>query len=156
MYIKYQMKTMSNIKGLSIFIKYFQIVRTTFNSQFYTGQALVTLLFYVLTIITIITASIILLILNSGSSLKIQEGLRAYYIAESGAENALLRLLRDPNYTGENNLAVGDGVASSTVTPGNPAVIVSSGTVGNFIRKVQVTATYNTGFYTVTSWQEIQ
>lgn len=119
------------------------------------GQALITLLFYILIITTVTIGAIALMILNSGTTSKLQDGSIAYYVAESGAENALLRVLRDPTYTGE-SLPVGDGNATIVVTPGSPTTIVSTGVYGNFVRTIQVTADFTGGYYTVNSWREIQ
>ena len=60
----------------------------------YPGQALITLLFYVLIVVTISSAAVILIIINSRSATSLQQGDIAYYIAESGAENAFLRLFQ--------------------------------------------------------------
>lgn len=125
------------------------------------GQALITLLFYVIIVVTISTAAVIMLIINTTSASKLQEGIVAYYVAESGAEEALLRVLRNPAYTGtgyngEPPLTVGDGTATITVVPGSPTTITSTGRVGNFVRIVQVTANYTGGYYTISSWEEIQ
>ena len=118
------------------------------------GQALVTLLFFVLISLTITSAAIIIIIANSLSANSFQEGTKAYYTAESGVENALLRLLRDPNYTGE-TLTIGTTTAKVTVTGTNPKTIVSVGQDGNFERTVQAQATYNNGFYTFSGWKEL-
>jgi len=118
------------------------------------GQALVTLLFFVLISLTITSAAIIIIITNSTSVSKVQEGNLAYYTAESGVENALLRLLRDPNYAGE-TLTVGNGTAVITVTGVNPKTVVSVGQNGNFKRAVQVQMTYNNSYYTFSNWKEL-
>ncbi len=120
------------------------------------GQALITLLFYVLIVITISSAAVILIGINSRSETRLQQGDLAYYIAESGAENAFLQVLRDPLYTGEANLPIGEGTATTVVVQGNPTTITSTGTVSGFVRKVQVITTYTNGYYTITSWKEIQ
>lgn len=118
------------------------------------GQALITLLFFVLISLTITTGAIIIIIANSISVSKSQEGTLAYYVAESGVENALLRLLRDPNYTGE-TLTIGTGTAVITVTGANPKTVVVVGQNGNFKRTVQAQMTYSNGYYTFSSWKEI-
>jgi len=119
-----------------------------------TGQALITLLFFVLIALTITSAAIIIIITNSTSASKFQEGTLAYYAAESGVENALLRLLRDPNYTGE-TLAIGDTTAVATVSGNNPKTIVSVGQNGKFKRTVQAQMNYNNGYYTFSNWKEL-
>lgn len=118
------------------------------------GQALVTLLFFVLISLTITSAAIIIIIINSISVGRFQQGSLAYYAAESGVENALLRLLRDPNYVGE-TLIVGTGTAVITVTGTNPKTVVVVSQNGNFKRTVQAQMNYNNGYYTFSNWKEI-
>ena len=140
----------NNFKNKLLNISQFPIL----NSQFEKGQALITLLFFVLISLTITTGAIIIIIANSISVSKFQEGTLAYYTAESGVENALLRLLRDPNYTGE-TLTVGVGTAVITVTGTNPKTVVVVGIKGNFKRTVQAEMNYNNGYYTFSNWKEI-
>lgn len=118
------------------------------------GQALVTLLFFVLISLTITTGAIIIIIINAISASRFQEGTVGYYVAESGVENALLRLLRDPNYIGE-TLMIGDQAAVITVTGINPKTVVVVSQNGNFKRTVQVQMDYNNGYYTFSNWKEI-
>lgn len=118
------------------------------------GQALITLLFFAITGITITSAAVVMILINSLSGTKQQQGEIAYDIAQSGAENGLMRLIRDPTYTGE-TLSVGSGTAVITVTgsgtSSNPYVILSKGTTGNFMREEQITAMYQNNLLTVTS-----
>ena len=119
------------------------------------GQALVTLLFFVLISLTITSAAIIIIIINANTVGKFQEGTLAYNAAESGVENALLRLLRDPNYTGE-TLTIDTATAVVTVTGANPTkTVVSVGQNGNFKRTIQAQMTYTSGYYTFSNWKEI-
>lgn len=129
---------------------------TSYKVKGFSGQALITLLFYVMIILVITTGAIMLIATNSLSATKLQEGVTAYSVAEAGAENAVLRVLRDPSYTGESDLAVGEGTADIEVTPGSPVVIISTGTVGRFERKIRVTMTRVLGQYDITSWHEIE
>ena len=124
------------------------------NFKFQRGQALITLLFFVLISLTITTGAIIIIIANSLSVSKFQEGTLVYYAAESGVENALLRLLRDPNYTGE-TLTIGSETAVITVSGNNPKTVVSVGQNGNFKRTVQAQMNYSNGYYTFSNWKEI-
>ena len=103
---------------------------------------------------TITTGAIIIIIINSISASRFQEGTLAYYAAESGVENALLRLLRDPNYIGE-TLTVGAGTAVITVSGSNPKTVVVVGFNGNFKRTVSAQMDYNNGYYTFSNWKEI-
>jgi hypothetical protein len=128
------------------------------NEAFTKGQALITLLFFTVIGVTVTSAAVVMLLVNSLSGTKQQQGDIAYEIAQSGADNGLIRLLRDPSYTGE-TLSVGSGSATITITGsgtnGSPFVILSKGTNGIFVREVQVMATYQSNLLTVTSRKEV-
>lgn len=124
------------------------------NYKFKKGQTLVMLLVLMTTGIIITSAAVILIIVNSQASSKFSLGEDAYAIAESGAENAILRLIRNPSYAGE-TLTVGNGSATITVTGSSTKTIVSEGVRGNFRRKVQVVGGYVNNIFTPTSWTEI-
>ena len=119
------------------------------------GQALITLLVFTIMAITITSAAVVVIIINSTTATKLQESTVAYEVAESGANNAVLRLLRDPGYTGE-ALTVGNGTATITVVPtGGLYVIMSQGKENNFIRTVQVNASYFNNVLVATSAGEV-
>lgn len=122
------------------------------------GQALITLLFFTIIGVTVTSAAVVMILVNSQSGTKQQQGEVAYEVAQSGADNGLIRLLRDPTYTGE-ILPVGSGSATITAsgsgTVGSPYIITSKGTNGIFMREVQVTATYQNNLLTVTSRKEV-
>lgn len=125
-----------------------------------TGQTLVTLLFFMVIALTITTGAIIIIFVNTQGQTKVQQSQSAYYVAESGMENALIELLRNPAYTGESNLSIGEGTASISATligsvQSGTVYATSSGTVGNFVRKIQVTGTYTNNVFSVQSWKEI-
>ena len=112
------------------------------------GQALITLLFFSIIAITVTSAAIIILITNSLSGAKLQQGSIAYEVAQAGIENAKLRLLRDPDYSGE-SLSVGNGTALITVSKnGEMYTIRSTGTIGSFSRQIQIIATYSASLLT--------
>lgn len=119
-----------------------------------TGSMLISLMIFVVVSLTIVSAAVLLVVDNTVTVSNQQIGTTAYSVAESGVENALLRLLRNPSYTGE-VISVGDGQAAVTVTGTSPLVITSVGTVGSFERTLQVTATRVNGVLTVTDWNEM-
>lgn len=123
-------------------------------NMLFKGQSLVTLLVFVLIAITITTGAIMLTISNSLSSSGLESGSRAYFAAESGAENALLKLLRDSSYTGE-TVTLGTDSATITVSGTGPYTIISSGRSGRFLRKIEVIVTYTPTTMTVSSWKEV-
>ncbi len=118
------------------------------------GQTLVMLLVFVIISITITSAATVVVIVNSLGSQKMQQSLNAFYAAESGVENALLRLLRDPNYSGE-TLTVGDGSATITVSGSSTKTINVTGINGNFQRRIEVVCGYVNNVLTVSSWKEV-
>lgn len=118
------------------------------------GQALVILLFYMIIAITLTTTAVAVVVSNSLSSTRSEQGAQALQIAEAGAENAIVRLLRSTDYSGE-TLTVGVGSTTVTVTGTNTKIIRSVGTISGFSRTVQVTATITNGILEVSSWQEI-
>lgn len=119
------------------------------------GAALITLLFFTVIATTITGAAVVILLVNSLSGAKYQQGTIAYEIAQAGIENAKLRLLRDPDYNGE-TLPVGNGSTVITVTKnGVNYTILSQGTIGNFKRQIQMTASYSANLLIVGSTQEI-
>jgi len=117
------------------------------------GQALITLLFFIVIAVTITSAAVVIILTSTNSTTKFAEGMRSYYVAESGIENALLRLLRDPSYSGE-TLPVSDGTATITVTGANPYTVTSVGTVGEFMRTIVVSAKYEDNELKIDSWKE--
>ena len=123
-----------------------------------TGQALITLLFIVIIAVTITSAACVVILINSMSGTKELQGLIAFQVAESGVETALLRVLRNPGYTGE-TLTMANGTAtiniSGTGTGINPYIITSQGRNGKFLRTVRVTATYVNNLLTANGAQEI-
>lgn len=118
------------------------------------GQTLLMLLVFMIIAITVTGAATSLILINSRNTQKMEGGEVAFHIAEGGIENGLLRLLRNPNYTGENDLELGTGIVDITVTGSNPYTVTATGSSGNFTRTLQVIVNYN-GNMTITSWREI-
>lgn len=121
--------------------------------HFEQGQALVMLISFVAIAVVVISSALINMFINMTAATRTQTGDVAYSIAESGVENALIRLLRDTSYVGE-TLTVGSGSAVVTVSGTNPKTVTSTGTYGSFKRKIQVIASDSAGILSVTSWKE--
>src|SRR3990167_2437649 len=96
------------------------------------GQALVTLL-YIMVIGIAITSAIAVNMLGGGT---MQQGEYAYYAAESGIENAILKLLRNPSYDGEIVNLENGGSVTTEITSQNPLTIVATGKYYNTARKI--------------------
>ena len=119
------------------------------------GQALVTLLFFMVMGITITSAAAVILITNIRATSKVEQSTMAYYIAESGAEEGMLQIVRNPTFAGTKTVSLNGGSATVSATQGNPITIVSTGQYNNFIRKVQIQTVYNNGKIVIQSWKEI-
>lgn len=118
------------------------------------GQALVSLLVFMVIAIVITTGAIFVLISGSVNTSKVAQGSDALSIAEAGAENALIRILRDTSYTGE-TVEFENGDAVITVEGTNPYTITSIGIHGNFRRTVEVTVEFVDNKMTMTNWEEV-
>jgi hypothetical protein len=118
------------------------------------GQALVMLLFITLMALTVIASAAVVVNGNISSASVNEQGNYAYSIAESGVEEALIRMLRDPNYSGSGAtpMSMNDGTVMIVVSGG---VITSTGTYGKSVRKIQAQTVYNNNTLTISSWKEI-
>lgn len=120
------------------------------------GQALVTLLIFLMMALAIGTAASFIIAANSQATTNIQEGLIGRQMADSGVEIAYLKILRNNyTYTGE-TINVGSGSVVVAVTwNGTRAAIESTATNGNFVKKVESIVTYDNNGLTQISWKEI-
>jgi Na+-transporting NADH:ubiquinone oxidoreductase subunit NqrC len=119
------------------------------------GQTLVVLLVLVSVALIITTASVIIMTVNNTAATRFDRGQVVLDVAESGMENALMRMLRDPNYIGE-TLTIGEGSAVITVSgSGFPKTITSKGTVGITVRTIQTQVDSTNNVLSVVSWREV-
>ncbi|HZZ98695.1 MAG TPA: hypothetical protein VFG51_02055 [Candidatus Saccharimonadia bacterium] len=117
------------------------------------GQALVILLIFIAVTVIVITVAVVLIIVTSSGASSYEQSNMAYNIAETGAENAILRLLRDPTYTGE-TLTVDTGTATITVTGSGTQTVTSVGRYNTYLRKIQVVL-LSDDVETIQSWTEV-
>jgi hypothetical protein len=117
------------------------------------GQTLIALLIFMLVAMTITIAATAIAIINIQSNNALSTGSQALQNANSGIENALLLIERDPSYSG-GTMSLNGGTATITVSGSGSLTIVSVGTVGNFQRTVTATATDSANLLTLTSWSE--
>jgi hypothetical protein len=103
--------------------------------------------------LTLTTAATVITLVNAQTTSKYTNGEEALRYAETGAENALLRLIRDPTYAGE-TLAIGTGSAIINISGTSPKTITSIGVSGAFRRTIQATATPSGNILTINTWSE--
>lgn len=119
------------------------------------GVALILLLVFMAIAITVTAAATLLTVSSSQSSSRQDISHQALSAAESGMENALMRIIRDPSYQGE-TLTVDSAVATITVSSASGVfTITSTGSVGQFTRSVRATMQDTSGILSLTSWREI-
>jgi len=82
---------------------------------------------------------------------------KALAIAESGIQDALMKLARDKDFTSAGyNLSVSGGTATIIVPSGSSKDITSSGTLNSKTRKIQLTVNADAnGKITQTGWTEV-
>lgn len=129
-----------------------------FSSKQYSssGSALITLLVIVAVGLIVTSSAVVVAVTNSQTTSQLSRSDEVLAVAEAGAEEAILRILRNPSYSG-GTMTVGSGTATMAVTGtgGTTPVITSKGQVGSIIRTVQVQTNWTNSVLTVTSWQEI-
>lgn len=131
---------------------------------FLRGQAFLALVFLIGGIVVLIGITIAFF---TNSFVDTGYGYKAQVLAEaaaaSGAEDGLLQLDRNPNFSSSGySLAVGSSTATVTITQNSPSsgfiTVLSTATVSSRTRKINVVLSLNatTGQTSIVSWQTIQ
>jgi hypothetical protein len=91
------------------------------------------------------------------SALISQQSKQARVLAIACAQEALQQIHDNIAFSGTNNLALGQGTCTYTVTVISPTTrtIVAKGTVGNVLKTIQASGIINASSISVSSWQEI-
>ena len=118
------------------------------------GQTLVTLLVFTVVAIAITSTAISIMINITRSASIVESRIIASQAAESGIENAIIRVLRDPEYAGE-TLQIGDASVEISVAGSDPIVITADATYGSYIQTVQTTIAYVDNSLTISDWEYI-
>ena len=118
------------------------------------GQTLVSLLIIIAVSILAVTSAIVSASLSSTAAITSISD-KVYYSAETGAEEALIKLLRDPSYPGETLDLAGINVEITVSSPSpTEKVIISTASTNSIKRRVDVSAQFLNNILTVTSWDE--
>lgn len=128
------------------------------------GIALITLLFFTIIGISVFTAAALIVTTNIFSSSNSEKSIKAYYAAESGVEDALLRLLRNPTLNVASpgyDVSSDDGDAKVTIQTNSSggtitSNIMSTGTYLTTSRKIHAVTTYINGQRAITTWEEVE
>ena len=118
------------------------------------GQTLVTLLVFSVMAISVAAASVAIMINTSRATHITESQVRVMGAAESGVENAIIRLIRNPSYAGE-TLTLDDNTITITVSGTDTKTIQATANNGLFQHTIQATASYVDNRLTVTSWNTV-
>ncbi|KKQ36612.1 MAG: hypothetical protein US54_C0062G0007 [Candidatus Roizmanbacteria bacterium GW2011_GWA2_37_7] len=116
------------------------------------GQTLVTLLVFTVVAIAVVSTAVVVMINIARSTSITESRFIASQAAESGIENAIIRMLRDPDYTGE-TMSVGDAIVVISVSGTDPIIITSKAILGSYEQTVQTTVTYVENRLAVSGWE---
>jgi hypothetical protein len=119
------------------------------------GFAVITIIIFTSVAMLIAGGALASLISNTQMTSDFSRGEAAYQQARAGFDNALINILRNPSYTGE-NLTIGSGNVTISVTGTNPKVIVSTATMDGIVKKFTGTAQFVNNQLTVTQAGENQ
>lgn len=119
------------------------------------GQIMLTILVLMAVGIIITGAATLISITNAQSGVIVEQGVYTVQQAESGVENAILQLLRNPSYTGE-TLNIDDTIITVTVTGTDPKTIISQAERNGFVSKIEAQVSYNDNILSVTSWRKVE
>lgn len=121
------------------------------------GQALLTFVVLISIAMMIISFVITMVSANSIAATVGQQSMLLRQAAENGIENALLRLLRDPNYSGETISASINTYETEIIVTGNDTdkTIVSTAVFQNYQQKIKAKINYTDNIMTVIYWQDI-
>ena len=118
------------------------------------GQILTSVIVFVAFGLSVIALSAILTIINLQNSMKNIESLNCLSFAESGVEEALLNLLRDPSYTG-GTFSVDSAEVIVTVSTNASVSTINSKAIYNGLRRwVVATASIENMELSLLSWSE--
>lgn len=120
------------------------------------GQALIVVLVLMAVMIMVTSVSVILILVNSRNASVAQLGDEAIGAAESGVENALLLVLRDPyGYTGgQLNLPNGSTVEVAVTPVDFPKTVVATGSSSYIKRTLEVGVVYDDNRLGISYWRE--
>lgn len=114
------------------------------------GQALISLMFFIIIALFLVSAAVVMLSVSAQSTTRSEGEEIASRVAESAGETALIKLLRDPAYSGE-NFTFTDGDATVTITG---STITINATSGNFVKKLVIQTNLTNNILNVSSWKE--
>lgn len=120
------------------------------------GQILTSVLVFMAFGLSVIALSATLTIVNIQNTAKFAQSEQASNYAEAGAEEGILRLIRDPAYSGGNLSLSADSVIVISVSGvGATRTVTSTATYNGFTKKVQAEVSLANNKVSLVSWKQI-
>jgi len=116
------------------------------------GTALIILLLIMSVAMSMVGAAVVTIMSATQKTSFAEQGVVALKIAESGAEEALIRILRDPNYSG-GTLTIDEGNATIQVTGSTIKTITVTTDYAQVRQQVVVTVNTAGDLLKVLAWQ---
>lgn len=118
------------------------------------GQAAVMVLAISLLLIFMVTTMVAVVFSLLSDTTMLSKGEKALFIAETAAEDSILRLLRNPDYAGDTNIMIGGGSADVVVTGVGSKTLEVTAFYGETRRNLAVEVAIVNGELSVVSWGE--
>lgn len=118
------------------------------------GAALITLLIVTAASMLLLSAMSLMVVNTLQSTTTIASSHQVYYAAEAGIENALLLLIRNPSYSGE-ELNISDVDITITVSGTDPIYITAVARRQEVVKTIMATVSNTSGELEVIAWKEI-
>lgn len=126
--------------------------KSVFRSR--SGQILTSVIVFMAFGLSIIALSSVLTIVNIQNTAKNSMSAQALSYAEMGAEDALLRLIRDPDYPGGTLFIDSATIAVNVSRDTTNKTVTSTATYRGFTRKVVVQVSLANNKLTLISWKQ--
>ncbi len=124
---------------------------TNFKRKSEAGQTLVSLLVFSVVALAVTTTAISVTINTSQATQAVENRVYIQHAAQSGIENALLRMLRDPTYGGE-SITIDDVTVVTNVVGSDPYTITATADNTRFSHTEEAVVTYTNNIVTISSW----
>jgi type II secretory pathway component PulK len=122
------------------------------------GQAMIAILLVVALALIFITTTAVIYTSEADFSFNTRKSNEVYYNGEAALENAIIRIIRNPNYLGETlTLDDGSAIISVSIGPSPTQKTINIKSISNshkFIRNIQAIIDTNNHVVSLVSWRE--
>lgn len=119
------------------------------------GQILTSVIVFMAFGLSVIALSAVLTIINIQSTAKNAQSAQALNYAEAGAEEGVLRLIRDPAYSGGTLLIDTVSVPITVTGDAVSKIVTATATYNGFTKKIQAQVSLANNKLTLISWKQV-